>query len=204
VRLESRKGHAGDTRDPCPPQRRGRQVLFRYKPQDDDHSAMENHPPHVFKKLKGCFMLNGDGNKPLIFKNENQPPDILARQRIMLVDNDQDMLSFLNNTLENEGFDTIVVADIDSAINLLESVKPDLVVLDTMSPEQDNLEILDRMRKHSKVPIIMLSTEYKAEKMREALSHGADDYIRIPFGVKPFIARVHAKLRRNINTNNNW
>jgi DNA-binding response OmpR family regulator len=156
------------------------------------------------KTEKVVFMLYRDGDKPLIFQKENQPPDMIERQRIMLVDNDHDMLSFLNNMLEDEGFDTVVVADIDSATNLLDSAKPDLVILDTMSPEPDSLEILDRMRQHSEVPIIMLSTEYEAGKMREALSHGADDYIRMPFGVRPFIARVRAKLRRYQNTNNHW
>ena len=118
------------------------------------------------------------------------------RQRIMVVDNDQDMLSFLNSTLEEEGFDTIVVADVDSATNLLDTIKPDLVILDTVSPEQDSLEMLDTLRKHSQVPIIVLSSEYEADSLREALSHGADDYIRMPFGVRPFIARIRAKLRR--------
>jgi DNA-binding response OmpR family regulator len=147
-------------------------------------------------------MLYEDGNRPLFLQNENQPLNMIERQRILLVDNDHDMLSFLNNTLENEGFDTVVVTDINSATNLLDSVKPDLVILDTMSPERDSLEILDRIRKHSEVPIIMLSTEYEAESMREALFHGADDYIRMPFGVRPFVARVRAKLRRHQDTNN--
>jgi DNA-binding response OmpR family regulator len=126
---------------------------------------------------------------------------MMERQRIMLVDKDQDMLSFLNNTLENEGFDTIIVADIDAATNMLDSVNPDLVILDTAYPEKDSLAMLDQIRKHSKVPIIMLSTEYEAETMQEALSHGADDYIRIPFGIRPFIARIRAKLRRTHQIN---
>jgi DNA-binding response OmpR family regulator len=135
----------------------------------------------------------------LLYENENKPPAMVERQRIMLVDNDQDMLSFLNLTLEQEGFDTIVVTDIDAATNMLDSLNPDLVILDTVSPEQDSLVILEQMRKHSKVPIIMLSTEYEAQAMQEAFIHGADDYIRIPFGIRPFIARIRAKLRRTHN-----
>jgi DNA-binding response OmpR family regulator len=122
---------------------------------------------------------------------------MVERQRIMLVDTDHDMLNFLNVTLEQEGFDTIVVADTDAATGLLETVNPDLVILDSVSPERDNMEILNEMRKRSRVPIIMLSADSGAEKMREALAHGADDYIRMPFSVKPFLARVRAKLRRN-------
>jgi PleD family two-component response regulator len=152
----------------------------------------KSRSPEAYKTEKVIFML---------YENENKPPTMIERQRIMLVDNDHDMLSFLNLTLEQEGFDTIVVADVDSATDLLDNINPDLVILDTVSPEQDSLEILDRMRQHSKVPIIMLSTEYEAEKMREALSHGADDYIRLPFGIRPFIARIRAKLRRTHNVN---
>jgi two-component system, OmpR family, response regulator ChvI len=118
----------------------------------------------------------------------------------MLVDNDQDMLNFLNLTLEEEGFDTIVVADADAATNLIDSINPDLVILDTLSPEQDVLQMLDQIRKRSKVPIIILSAEYEAQKMREALFHGADDYVRIPFSTRPFIARIRAKLRRTHNS----
>lgn len=136
----------------------------------------------------------------MLYENENKPPAKVERQCIMLVDNDQDMLSFLNLTLEQEGFDTIVVADVDAATNMLDSLDPDLVILDTVSPEQDSLITLDQMRKHSKVPIILLSTEYEAQAMQEALIHGADDYIRIPFGIKPFIARIRAKLRRTHST----
>ncbi len=135
-------------------------------------------------------------NKPLLFQNENQPPDMLEKQRIMVVDNDQDMQNFLNNTLEQEGFDTIIVADIDAATSMLHSVNPDLVILDVAYPEKDNLTMLDQIRRQSRVPIIMLSTEYQADTMQEALSHGADDFIRIPFGIRPFIARIRAKLRR--------
>ena len=138
----------------------------------------------------------------MLYQNENKPPSMVERQRIMLVDNDQDMSSFLNLTLEQEGFDTIVVVDADSATNMLENLNPDLVILDTISPEQDSLEILERMRKHSKVPIIMLGTEYEPETIQKALSHGADDYIRIPFGIRPFIARIRAKLRRTQQNEN--
>lgn len=140
----------------------------------------------------------------MLLQNENKPASIIEAQRIMLVDNDQDMSNFLNLTLEQEGFDTIVVTDTEAATNLLNTIKPDLIILDTLSPEQDGLELLDRMRKRSRAPIIMLSADVEAQKMREALAHGADDYIRMPFGVKPFIARIRAKLRRNINFDNQY
>ena len=118
-------------------------------------------------------------------------------QRIMVVDDDQDMLRLLNRTLELEGFETVVVADGDSALGLLEKLEPDMVILDTMMSGLDTYHILDLIREQSDVPIILLSTEYEVESLRKALSHGADDFIRKPFGTRPFVARIRAKLRRS-------
>ncbi|OGO32498.1 MAG: hypothetical protein A2Z29_06770 [Chloroflexi bacterium RBG_16_56_11] len=117
------------------------------------------------------------------------------RQRILVVDDDQDMLKLLNRTLELEGFDT-VVADGDSAVELLDKLVPDLVILDTMMPGINTYQVLDIMREHSDVPIILLTTEYEVEALRKAIAHGADDFIRKPFGTRPFVARIRAKLRR--------
>jgi len=119
------------------------------------------------------------------------------RQRILLVDDDQDMLRLLNRTLEIEGFDTVIVSDGDSAINLMDKIEPDLVILDTMMPRLDSFQILDQLREHSDVPIIMLTTEYEVQSLQKALSRGADDFIRKPFGMRTFIARIRAKLRRS-------
>jgi DNA-binding response OmpR family regulator len=118
------------------------------------------------------------------------------RQRILLVDDDQDMLRVLNRTLKLEGFDTIIVADGDSALNLMDRIKPDMVILDEIMPGDDSLQVVDHIREHSDVPIIMLTKKYEMEALRQALSHGADDFIRKPFGTKSFVARVRAKLRR--------
>jgi DNA-binding response OmpR family regulator len=118
------------------------------------------------------------------------------RQRILVVDDDRDMLRLLNRTLELEGFDTVVVADGDMALNILNKTEPDLVILDTMMPGLDTYQILDLIREHSDVPIILLTTEYEIQALRKALSHGADDFIRKPFGTRPFVARIRAKLRR--------
>jgi DNA-binding response OmpR family regulator len=118
-------------------------------------------------------------------------------QRIMVVDNDQEMSKFLNCMLEQEGFDTVIMTDPDEAPSLLDRIDPDLIIMEIMPPEEDSLEVLDLMRRQSEVPIIVLSADIGAESLQRALSHGADDYIRMPFGIKSFLARVRAKLRRN-------
>lgn len=116
-------------------------------------------------------------------------------QRILVVDNDQDMSRFLNCILEQEGYDTIVMTDADSVPDMLDNINPDLVVMELN--DEDDLDILDLMRGQSDIPIIVLSMDIKAEFLRRTFSHGADDFVRMPFGVKPFMARIQAKLRRN-------
>ena len=118
------------------------------------------------------------------------------RQRILLIDDDRDMVRVLDRTLQLEGFDTVIVTDSDSAINIMDKIKPDMVILDETTPGQESFEIVGQIREHSNVPIIMLTQEYEIGALRQALSRGADDFIRKPFGAKSFIARVRAKLRR--------
>ena len=119
-----------------------------------------------------------------------------SHQRIMVVDDDQDMLKLLNRALELEGFDTIVVTDGNSALTLLEKISPDLVILDIMMPGLDGFQTLDLIREHSDVPVIMLTAMSDVTTLQRALVLGADDYIRKPFSTRSLIARIRAKLRR--------
>jgi DNA-binding response OmpR family regulator len=119
------------------------------------------------------------------------------RQRIMVIDDDHDMQELLNHSLDMEGFDTVIVADGDSALSLMEKVAPDLIILDTTTPDKVSFQTLDDVREHSDVPIIMLTSAYEVELLRKALSLGADDFIRKPFSMRSLIARIRAKLRRS-------
>jgi two-component system, OmpR family, KDP operon response regulator KdpE len=118
------------------------------------------------------------------------------RQRILVVDNDLDMLRFLNRTLDQEGFDTVIVADSDSALGVLDHLEPDMVIMDTATTDKVSMRALDRMREHSNVPIVVLTSDNRMATLKDAFAHGADDFIRKPFGTKIFIARIKAKLRR--------
>jgi DNA-binding response OmpR family regulator len=117
------------------------------------------------------------------------------RRRILVVNGDRVMPGLLDRTLEVAGFETVFAGDSGSALALLDS-EPDLVILDTMIPGIEVFEILDHLREHSNVPIIILSHEYALETLSVALSRGADDFIRKPFGTRSFVARIRAKLRR--------
>jgi len=102
----------------------------------------------------------------------------------------------LNRTLELEGFDTVVVADYDEAVILLEKLDPDMVIMDTYLPDINSLRTLDIMRELSDVPIVVITSDNEVETLRTVFAHGADDFIRKPFAIRPFIARIKAKLRR--------
>ena len=119
------------------------------------------------------------------------------RQRIMVIDDNREMLNLLNRLLEMEGFDATVVTDGDSALTLLEEVDPDLVILDIMMPGLDGFQTLDLIRERSDVPVIMLTARSEVTALQRALFLGADDYIRKPFSTRALIARIRAKLRCN-------
>jgi DNA-binding response OmpR family regulator len=117
-------------------------------------------------------------------------------QRILVMDNNQDMKTLLSRTLELEGFDAVVVDDYDEALSLFESLKPDMVIMDTFTLDDDSLRALDIMREHSNVPIVVTTADNEIETLKALFAHGADDLVRKPFAVRPFIARIKAKLRR--------
>jgi DNA-binding response OmpR family regulator len=118
------------------------------------------------------------------------------RQRIMVVDDDQEIQKLLNRTLELEDFDAIVCANGDAALTLLEETQPDLVILDIIMPGLDGFQTLDLIRKRSDVPVIMLTARSEVAALKRSLLLGADDYISKPFSTRALIARIRAKLRR--------
>lgn len=123
-------------------------------------------------------------------------PAMNDRQRIMVVDDDREMLKLLTRILELEDFDAVIVDDGDSALTLLDKINPDLVILDIKMPGLDGFQILDLIRERSSVPVIMLTAINEVASLQKALSLGADDYIRKPISTRSLIARIRAKLRR--------
>ncbi|MGD9118980.1 MAG: response regulator [Dehalococcoidia bacterium] len=123
-------------------------------------------------------------------------PSMTPRRRIMVVDRDRDTHPLLNYTLENEGFDTIVVTGDDNTPALIHEMAPDLVILDSTEGEADDFRELRRIRSSTDVPVIVLTPSYNPEELKKAISLGADDYVRKPFGARLLVARVRAKLRR--------
>lgn len=120
----------------------------------------------------------------------------MAKQKILIVDDDNVIAELIQLYLTKECFDTKIVNDGDLAITEFESYKPDLILLDLMLPGMDGYQICREIRAKSDTPIITVSA--KGEVFDKVLSFelGADDYIEKPFEPKELIARIKAVLRR--------
>ncbi len=117
--------------------------------------------------------------------------------RILIADDDADLVEGLRWYLEAEGFEVATVDDGKTALQALRENEPDVVILDIMMPGMDGIEVCKAARQESGVFIMMLSArDSEIDKVR-ALAEGADDYVTKPFHVSELVARVKALLRRD-------
>ena len=121
--------------------------------------------------------------------------------KIALIDDDQNILTSVSLALEAEGFSVDKYLDGEQGLNGLKRRPPDLLVLDIKMPKLDGMEVLERLRKTSNLPVIFLTS--KDDEVDEALGLriGADDYIKKPFSQRLLIERIKALLRR-VNSDN--
>ena len=125
------------------------------------------------------------------------------KQKILVVDDDEDISELISLYLIKECFDTKRAGDGDTALKLFNEYKPDLILLDIMLPGKDGYDVCREIRKISKVPIIMLSAKGEIFDKVLGLELGADDYMIKPFDSKELVARVKAVLRRFAPDENN-
>ncbi len=118
-------------------------------------------------------------------------------EKILIVDDDINICELLRLYLVKEGYSVVIANDGMSAVSMLESEKPDLILLDIMLPRLDGWQVCREIRKNSNVPIIMLTAKSETFDKILGLELGADDYISKPFDTKEVIARVKAVLRRS-------
>jgi len=124
----------------------------------------------------------------------------LAKEKILAVDDDPDILKLLQYNLEKEGFSVITAANGQEALRLVRSQPPQAIILDLMLPEVDGLEVCRQIKRDeslSQVPILMLTA--KGEEMDRVVGFelGADDYITKPFSPRELVLRVKAILKRS-------
>ena len=116
--------------------------------------------------------------------------------RVVIIEDEETIASAVAARLRSEGLTVDVAADGPSGVNLVEQVKPDLVVLDLMLPGFDGLEVCRRIQKDRPVPVLMLTARDSETDLLVGLAVGADDYLTKPFSPRELVARVHAILRR--------
>lgn len=121
----------------------------------------------------------------------------MVKKRILVVDDEVNIIKFLRSNLEARDYDVVAAIDGAEALNTFEKELPDLVILDIMMPKVDGFEVCRRLREWTQTPIIMLSARADEGDKIKCLDLGADDYITKPFGAGELIARVNAVLRRS-------
>jgi DNA-binding response OmpR family regulator len=122
---------------------------------------------------------------------------VVPQEKILIVEDDKDIVRLLKYNLEKEGFRVVVASDGEAGLVALRKERPELLILDVMIPKLDGFELLKMVRRESRAPVLML-TARKAEVDRVlGLELGADDYVTKPFGVRELLARVKALLRRS-------
>jgi two-component system KDP operon response regulator KdpE len=116
--------------------------------------------------------------------------------RVLIVEDDPNIVDLIRANLAVRGFDTLVSFDGSKALTLLETEEPDMVLLDLMLPEADWFELCRQIRERSNVAIIVVSARGGERDKVTALNMGADDYMTKPFGIEELLARILATLRR--------
>ena len=121
---------------------------------------------------------------------------MLEKQKILIVDDDENIAELISLYHTKECFDTMTASDGEAALTAVKTYMPDLILLDIMLPGIDGYEVLRELRKSSSLPVIMLSAKGETFDKVLGLELGADDYIMKPFDSKEMVARVKAVLRR--------
>ena len=121
---------------------------------------------------------------------------MVAKQKILIVDDDANIAELISLYLTKECFETMMVHDGEEALSVFDSFGPNLILLDLMLPGMDGYQVCREIRAKSATPIIMLSAKGEVFDKVLGLELGADDYIIKPFDSKELVARVKAVLRR--------
>lgn len=121
---------------------------------------------------------------------------MIGKQKILIVDDDENIAELISLYLTKECFDTMMVHDGEDALSAFETYQPNLILLDLMLPGIDGYQVCREIRSKSNTPIIMLSAKGEVFDKVLGLELGADDYMLKPFDSKELVARVKAVLRR--------
>lgn len=116
--------------------------------------------------------------------------------KVLLVDDDEELTTLLDEYLSEEGYDVVTASDGRAAIAAAQSKSVDLIVLDIMMPRMNGIEVLQRIRNQSQIPVLMLTARGDDVDRISGLNLGADDYVPKPCSPGELAARIRAILRR--------
>ncbi len=116
--------------------------------------------------------------------------------KVLIIDDDVDLLDVISYALRREGFNVQVAADGQQALQRIQSSKPDVILLDIRLPKTNGLEVLRRIREADDVPVIVLTALSDEETILKAFNLGADDFVTKPFSPRQLTARIRAVIRR--------
>ncbi|MFB6466479.1 response regulator YycF [Cytobacillus sp. Hz8] len=122
------------------------------------------------------------------------------KKKILVVDDEKPIADILQFNLTKEGFEVYCAYDGNEALEMVDEIKPELILLDIMLPQRDGMEVCREVRKKYEMPIIMLTAKDSEIDKVLGLELGADDYVTKPFSTREIIARVKANLRRHQQT----
>ncbi len=117
-------------------------------------------------------------------------------QKILIVEDEDNLLEALRYNLSKEGYDVSAASDGELGLSIATDLRPDLVILDIMLPKMDGLDVCRHIRSASDVPILMLTAKAEEVDKVVGLELGADDYVVKPFSMREVLARIRALLRR--------
>ncbi|MGZ3675155.1 MAG: response regulator transcription factor [Ktedonobacterales bacterium] len=119
-----------------------------------------------------------------------------TRGTILVVDDEDEIVQFVRDALEDEGYSVLVAFDGAQALGVAREQSPDLIILDIMLPRRDGFAVCRALREDLDIPILFLSAKQSDTDKIQGFSVGADDYVMKPFSIKELLARVEAHLRR--------
>ena len=127
----------------------------------------------------------------------------MIRSKILIIEDDPGICTFLRTTLAAGGYDAIIVSSGQSALDMIASHCPDCILLDLGLPDMDGNRIIESVRQWTPTPIIVISARSMEEDKARALDLGADDYITKPFGTIELMARIRTALRHTHTASEN-
>lgn len=119
--------------------------------------------------------------------------------KVLVVDDEENILNFLKMGLESEGFNVFCAKDGKTAIKMTKEIEPQIIILDIMLPELNGYEACVEIKKFTDIPIIMLTARDDINDRVKGLDLGADDYVIKPFSYRELVARIKVRLRNRSN-----